>query len=200
MVPAAVKRHGAIEAVVIGGSAGSIAVLGEILPGLPASFPSVLVVVHVPPFPPSHLSNIFGPRCAMRVREADAFEPIEAGTVYFAPADYHLLVEPDRRCALSIEPPVHFSRPAIDVLFESAAEVYGPALVGMVLTGSSADGARGLAAIHAAGGVAVVQDPATAEVPVMPRSAIAAVPSARVVGSAALLAGLLSLEERANGT
>ncbi|HTV21174.1 MAG TPA: chemotaxis protein CheB, partial [Polyangiaceae bacterium] len=158
-------RHAsqAVEAVVIGGSAGSVGALGELLPGLPADFPPVLIVVHVLPTSPNPLGNLFAPRCALRVASVEPGEPIERGTLYFAPADYHLLVESDRRCALSIEPPVLFSRPAIDVLFESAADVYGPALAGVILTGASSDGALGLRAVHARGGRTFVQDPQTAE-------------------------------------
>ena len=193
MVSAALSARRAIEAVVIGGSAGAVSALGELLPGLPSGFPPVLIVVHVPTSKPSLLAGVFAPRCAMRVREAEAFEPIERGSVYFAPADYHLLVEPDRRCSLSIEPPVHFSRPAIDVLFESAADVYGAGLVGIVLTGASGDGAQGLLAIHAAGGLTMVQDPATARASIMPRAAISIVPAARVLPLSALLAELRSL-------
>jgi two-component system, chemotaxis family, protein-glutamate methylesterase/glutaminase len=193
MVPAALSTRRRIEAVVIGGSAGSVAALGRLLPGLPAGFPPVLVVVHVPPSSASLWVDLFATRCAMRVCEAEAFEPIERGSIYFAPADYHLLVEPDHRCALSVEPPLHFSRPAIDVLFESAADVYGAGLVGVVLTGASGDGAEGLRAVHAAGGVALVEDPAAAEVQTMPRAALHAVPSARVLSLATVLAELLSL-------
>jgi two-component system chemotaxis response regulator CheB len=192
MVQAALTSS-AIEAVVIGGSAGSVSALGQILPGLPARFPPVLVVVHVPPSSSSLWVELFAARCSMRVCEAEAFEPIERGSIYFAPADYHLLVEPDRRCALSVEPPVHFSRPSIDVLFESAADVFGRGLVGVVLTGASADGAQGLLAIHAGGGHAFVQDPVTAEVGAMPRAARAAVPGSRVLTLSELLAELRML-------
>jgi two-component system chemotaxis response regulator CheB len=127
------------------------------------------------------------------VANVEPGEPIERGKLYFAPADYHLLVEPDRRCALSIEAPVHFSRPAIDVLFESAADVYGAALVGVILTGASSDGALGLRAVHARGGRTFVQDPTTAESPVMPAAALAAVPDARVVSIPGLLSELCAL-------
>lgn len=185
MVPAArIGARSPVEAVVVGGSAGSVAALGHILPALPAQFPAVLVVVHVLPSAPSLLAELFRPRCAMRVQEAEAFETIEGGTIYFAPADYHLLVEPNRRCSLSIEPPVHFSRPSIDVLFESAAEAYGSTLLGLILTGASADGSLGLKAIDAAGGLTFVQDPYTADCDVMPRAALAAVPGANVVSLA----------------
>jgi two-component system, chemotaxis family, protein-glutamate methylesterase/glutaminase len=195
MVPTVVSPGARqVEAVVIGGSAGSVAVLGELLPGLPADFPPVLIVVHVLPSSPSLLASLFAPACALRVVEAEPGAPIERGCVYFAPADYHLLVEPGHRCALSIEPPVLFSRPAIDVLFDSAADVYKRALVGVVLTGASADGAEGLAAIVRQGGRAIVQDPATAESKVMPSAALAAVPGARVVPLSAMLAELRALE------
>ena len=193
MVSAALRSDArVIEAVVIGGSAGSVAALGQVLPGLPSEFPPVLIVVHVLPSSPSLLAQLFRPRCAMRVREPEAFEPIERGTIYFAPADYHLLVEPSRRCALSIEPPVRFSRPAIDVLFESAASVYGAGLIGVVLTGASADGAQGLRAIDAARGLTIVQDPSTAEHDVMPQAALAAVPGTKVVSLSALTTELCS--------
>ncbi|HEX3343613.1 MAG TPA: chemotaxis protein CheB [Polyangiaceae bacterium] len=188
-----VSRERAVQAVVIGGSAGSVSALGEILPGLPERFPAVLVVVHLPPSQPSLLAELYAPRCAMRVREAEPFDPIERGTVYIAPADYHLLVERDARCALSVGPAVNFSRPSIDVLFESAADAFGPGLVGVVLTGASGDGARGLSAIHARGGRALVEDPETAEVNAMPRAALAAVPTARVLSVPRILAELCLL-------
>lgn len=182
-----------IRAVVIGGSAGSVTALGEILPRLPADFPPVLVVVHVMRSHPSLLAELYAARCAMRTKEAEAFEPILPGVIYFAPADYHLLVEPDLRCALSIEAPVLFSRPAIDVLFESAASAYGTGLVGVVLSGASTDGADGLLAIHRAGGRTMIQDPSTAETRVMPQAALEAVSSSRVLGPSGLAAELVAL-------
>lgn len=182
-----------VEAVVIGGSAGSVTALAAILPELPATFPAVLVVVHVLPSAPSRLPAVFS-HCAMRVTEAEPGLRVERGTIYFAPSDYHLLVERDRRCALSIEPPVHFSRPSIDVLFETAAIAYGPRLAGVLLTGASRDGADGLARIHAAGGLAIVQDPKTAEADVMPRAGIAALPTATVVPLPSIARRLLALE------
>ena len=196
MVPAALKAsHSRIEAVVIGGSAGSVGALGELLPGLPADFLPVMVVVHVLATSTIPLSDVFTRRCAVRVTEAESGAPIERGCVYFAPSDYHLLIEPSRRLALSIEPPVHFSRPAIDVLFESAADVYGPALAGVVLTGANQDGALGLRAIADRGGRAIVQDPATAQVSIMPAAALAAVPGANVLDLQGVLAELCALEQ-----
>lgn len=181
MVPTSRVDSPGIEAVVIGGSAGAVVALGEILPGLPRECPPVLVVVHVPPSSPTLLPSIFSGRCAMRVRDPEPQERLERGTLYFAPPGYHLLIERDRRCALSVGPPVHYSRPSIDVLFESAAWAFGATLVGLVLTGANADGAAGLRAVHRAGGVALVQAPASAEIDVMPLAALAAVPTAHVV-------------------
>jgi two-component system chemotaxis response regulator CheB len=193
MVPASLTAPRPLEAVVIGGSAGAISALGQLLPSLPAGFPPVLVVVHIPASSPSLLVDVFAPRCAMRVCEAAPGEPIARGSVYFAPADYHLLVEPDRRCALSIDPPVHFSRPSIDVLFESAARAYGAGLAGVVLSGASRDGEAGLRAVHAAGGLAFVQEPGEAETAEMPKAALAGVPDARVLCLANMLAALRAL-------
>lgn len=187
--------HPPVEAVVIGGSAGSVSVLGELLPALPADFPPVLIVVHILSSSPNPLGHLFAPRCALRVASVEPGEPLERGALYFAPADYHFLVELDRRCALSIEPPVHFSRPAIDVLFESAADAYGPALAGVILTGASSDGALGLRAVHERGGRTFVQDPATAECSIMPAAALAAVPEAHVASLDGLVAALSNLEQ-----
>lgn len=168
------------EAVVIGASAGAVEALSALLPGLPETFPlPVMVVVHLPPDRPSGLAELFRVRCRVAVREAEDKEPLAPGTVYFAPPDYHLLVEPDRRLSLSSEEPVQYSRPSIDVLFESAADVYGPGLIGVVLSGANSDGAKGLAAIQAAGGRALVQRPDLAQVATMPRAALDACPGAR---------------------
>jgi two-component system chemotaxis response regulator CheB len=189
-----VEAHvSAIDAIVIGGSAGAVTTLGEILPRLPRDVPPVLIVVHVLPYTPSLLPEVFAPRCTMRVIEADPSLAIESGTIYFAPADYHLLVERSRVCALSIEAPVLFSRPSIDVLFESAAEAFGPRVAGVILTGASSDGAQGLRAIARQGGMTFVQDPKTAEARTMPEAALAAVPHARVLNVADLVASLVEL-------
>lgn len=170
------------SAIVIGASAGAIDALSILLPVLPAGYPHpILVVVHVPAEKKNTLAELFTARCRIAVKEAEDKEEIRAGTVYFAPADYHLLVEPDFTLALSSDEPVLYSRPAIDVLFESAADAYGSRLTGIVLTGASSDGALGLRAVCAAGGAAIVQAPETAENHAMPRAALAACPSARVL-------------------
>jgi two-component system chemotaxis response regulator CheB len=108
------------------------------------------------------------------VVEAEDKMALEAGIVYLAPADYHLLVEERGRLALSVDPPVRSARPSIDVLFETAADAYGAALLGVLLTGASADGADGLARVKALGGRAIVEDPSTAECRTMPAAGLAA--------------------------
>lgn len=171
-----------IEAVVIGVSAGAIEALSVLLPVLPANYGlPILIVIHLPPDRDSIVAELFQAKCKVRVKEAEATEPIEAGTVYLAPPDYHLLVEQNRCLTLSADEPVLFSRPSIDVLFESAADAYGPNLLGIVLTGANTDGAQGLRAICAAGGTAIVQDPNTALAPAMPEAAIKACPAAHVM-------------------
>jgi len=162
-----------IEAVVIGASAGGVEALGTLLPALPAGYRlPVVCILHLPADRESRLAELFGERLPLPVREAADKQPIEPGTVYFAGAGYHLSVERDFTFSLSCEPPVHFARPAIDVLMESSADAYGPGLVGILLTGANQDGAAGMAAIHAGGGLTVVQDPDDAQVATMPQSAI----------------------------
>jgi two-component system chemotaxis response regulator CheB len=132
----------------------------------------------------------------MKVVEAEDKQAIEAGTVYVAPPGYHLLVEKDRSLSLSNEEEVHYSRPSIDVLFESAADAYGDKLVGIVLTGANDDGAAGLRAVVEAGGTAIVQQPALAYSPVMPQAALRACPAAQVMSLDMIATWLTSL---ANG-
>lgn len=169
-------------AIVIGGSAGSIEALSKVLPALPGDFPvPILVVVHLPPDKDSVIANLFRDKCALSVHEARDKEPIEHGSVYFAPPDYHLQIETDRHISLSYDEPRLFSRPSIDVLFESAADVYGDQLIGIILSGGNSDGAQGLKTILAEGGFALVQSPGDAQTTAMPEAAIEACPTAEVV-------------------
>jgi two-component system chemotaxis response regulator CheB len=164
---------GRVDAVVIGASAGGIEALTVLLPALPAGLrPPVFVVLHLPRDRPSVLVEIFTPKCAVPIREAEDKESVMAGTVYFAPNNYHLLVDNGPQLALSADDPVHHSRPSIDVLFESAIEIYNDRLLGIILSGANEDGAAGLAAIHDAGGITVVQSPQTARAPHMALSAL----------------------------
>jgi two-component system chemotaxis response regulator CheB len=162
-----------IDAVVIGASAGGIEALTVLLPALARGLrPPVFVVLHLPRDRPSILADIFAKKCAVPVREAEDKEMVTSGTVYFAPNDYHLLVDPGPQLALSADDPVHHSRPSVDVLFESAADVYKDRLLGIILTGANEDGATGLAAVLDAGGVTIVQRPDTALAPLMALSAL----------------------------
>jgi two-component system chemotaxis response regulator CheB len=129
-------------------------------------------VLHLPRDKPSLLVEIFAPKCALPVREAQDKEPVAPGTVYFAPSNYHLLLDSGPQTALSADDPVHHCRPSIDVLFESAVDIYGNRLAGIILTGANEDGSVGLAAIHDRGGVTVVQQPETAHSPQMALSAL----------------------------
>jgi two-component system chemotaxis response regulator CheB len=162
-----------IEAVVIGGSAGGVDALIQLLPTLPAEYDlPVVCILHLPSDRESRLAELFDERLPLPVREAADKGSIEPGTVYFAGAAYHLSVEQDRTFSLSCEPPVHYARPAIDVLMASCADTWGPGLVGILLTGANHDGADGMAQIRDRGGFTVVQDPLDAQVGVMPMEAI----------------------------
>lgn len=166
-------RSRAFELVAFGASAGGIEVLYGLLAALPKKFSAaVMIVVHLPPDTPSYLVQSFSHRCALPVIEPDAGERILAGRVYVSPPGYHLMVESDRTVALSTDPAVRFSRPSIDVMFESAAWVYRERLLAILLSGANEDGVRGLEAVRAMGGVAWVQSPETASSPEMPRAAI----------------------------
>jgi two-component system chemotaxis response regulator CheB len=162
-----------IEAVVIGASAGGVDALLHLLSGLPDHFSlPVVTVLHLPESRDSRLAEIFRHKLPVEVREAADKDAIAPATVYFAGAGYHLFVERDRSFALSCEAPVNYSRPSIDLLMASAADAYGPALAGILLTGANHDGAEGLARIGERGGLTVVQDPEEAQVATMPEAAI----------------------------
>lgn len=158
---------------VIGASAGGVSALQLALAALPPTLSCpVLVVLHLPRDRPSRIAELLDPVCALEVREAEDKQPLQAGTVTFAPPDYHLLVEDTASIALSMDEPVLFSRPAIDPLFESAAAVFGGAVLAILLTGASSDGSEGVAAVREAGGQAWLQCPDDAEASLMPASAL----------------------------
>ena len=161
------------RAVVVGGSAGALDVLRAIVRALPAVIPCpVVVVIHLPAHS-SGLAELLAADTSLTVKQAEDKEPLVASVIYIAPPSYHLLIESSATFALSVDPPVHHSRPAIDVLFETARDVYGPHLIGVLLSGASEDGAAGLQEIHAAGGTTIVQAPLSAEVAIMPAAALA---------------------------
>jgi two-component system chemotaxis response regulator CheB len=161
------------DAVALGASAGGVEALQTLVRCLRADFgAALLVVLHLPPDRPSALPELLARDCVLPVAEAVDKQPVQPGAVVLAPPNYHLLVEPERTLALSIDPPVLYSRPAIDLLFESAAVAYGPRLLALVLTGASSDGAAGAAAVRRHGGRVWVQDPAEATMPAMPTAAL----------------------------
>ena len=177
----------AADLVAIGASAGGVDALLTLFQGLPSPLRApVVIVLHLPPGQDSRLVDVFAMRLRLPVEEARPHAPIQAGHVYFAPPGYHLLVEADRSFSLSCDPPVLYSRPSIDVLFESCAEALGDRLAGMLLTGANEDGARGLARIHARGGLTAVQDPAEAAHPTMPSAALRLAPADFVLPLAGL--------------
>lgn len=162
----------AFKLVVIGASLGGLHAVAALLGGLPASFAlPVVIVQHRHRESEASLEAVLQRASEIPVCEIEDKQEIRPGTACLAPADYHLMVEPGT-FALSTDAPVLYARPSIDVLFESAADVYGHQVIGIVLTGASSDGAEGLAAIKAAGGLTVVQEPATAECAVMPAAAL----------------------------
>ena len=170
----------AYDIVVIGTSWGGLAALRTIITGLPPHFDIPTVVVqHRHRDSDTMLARFLQEHTRLRVCELEDKQVIEPGRVFIAPANYHLLVE-SGHFALSVEAPVRYSRPSIDVAMTSAADAYRHHAVGVVLTGANGDGAEGLRRIADAGGMAVVQDPASAEVPTMPQAALRWVPTARV--------------------
>ena len=161
------------EIVVVGTSYGGLSALQILLPALAADFPLPVVVVQHRGKDTDNLCEFLQRHSALPLTEPNDKAAIAPGRIYLAPRDYHLLIERDG-FALSTEAPVGYARPSVNVLFESAAEVYREHVVGVILTGANADGARGLAKIKAYGGRAVVEDPASAESRGMPQAAIAA--------------------------
>jgi two-component system chemotaxis response regulator CheB len=185
------------DVVVIGASWGGLRALERILGGLDAGFPvPVLVVQHREAGADDDLlARLLDSHTPLRVTDAEDKTPLAPGTVLLAPPGYHVLVTDDGCAELSVDEPVQFSRPSIDVLFESAADAYGPRVLGVLLTGSNTDGAAGLEAIQRGGGFTVVQDPESAERPEMPRAALA-----RITPDAVLaLDDIVSLLRRACG-
>ncbi|MFZ3282755.1 chemotaxis protein CheB [Pseudomonas sp.] len=162
-----------IEAIVVGASAGGVEALLSLLGPLRQGFVlPIIVVLHLPEERRSQLAEVFARRLMLPVEEATDKQDIAPGTVYFATPGYHLSVEQDRSLSLSLEERVHYSRPSIDYLFESAADAYGESLAAVLLTGANHDGARGLAQVKRRGGLTIVQDPEEAQVATMPLAAL----------------------------
>lgn len=163
------------EAVVIGVSAGGMEALRSMLSSLPGDYTLPLIIVqHMHPNSDNFLAYYLNENCPLTVKEAEEKERLKAGIVYIAPPNYHLMIEEDRTFSLSITESINHARPSIDVLFETAADVFGSKLIGIILTGANSDGSLGLKRVKERGGLTIVQDPATAEVESMPRAAITA--------------------------
>jgi len=181
LIPPAELKARHLEMVAIGGSAGAVEALQILLSDLTTRLsPTVVVVLHLPSHAKGILPELLASPTRPPMKVAEDKEPILPGHVYFASAGYHLLVEAGGSFALSVDEPVHYSRPSIDVLFETVAEAYGRRAMGVILSGANSDGAAGLQAIVEAGGLAVVQTPSSAEVATMPEAALRACPQACV--------------------
>ncbi|MCF5706261.1 chemotaxis protein CheB [Pseudomonas syringae] len=163
-----------VEAIVVGASAGGVEALLRIFSGLRPGFSlPILTVLHLPDDRRSQLASVFQNRLSIPVKEADDKETIVPGTLYFAPSGYHLSIEADRSLSLSQEDRVFYSRPSIDILFDSASDAYGERLAGVLLTGANNDGAQGLLQIKKYRGFTVIQDPRQAQASTMPEAALA---------------------------
>jgi two-component system chemotaxis response regulator CheB len=166
---------GTYEAVVIGTSSGGLDALTMVLSLLSNTFAfAVIIVQHMHPHSDDFLARHLHEKCRFPVQQAEEKEPITPGVVYTAPANYHLLIEVDKTFSLSIAERVNYARPSVDVLFETAADVYGAQLIGVILTGANNDGSQGLKTIKECGGLTIVQDPTTAGADSMPKAAIEA--------------------------
>lgn len=162
-----------VKIVVIGGSAGSLEVLFRLLPLLTKNLSvPILIILHRRSTADSSLSDLLGSKTTLPLQEADDKDQILPGNIYLAPSDYHLLVENDFTLSLDYSEKVNFSRPSLDVTFETVADVYGRSAVGIILSGANEDGTAGLQAIKKAGGLVIAQDPETAQMPVMPQNVI----------------------------
>jgi two-component system chemotaxis response regulator CheB len=185
------------EAIVIGVSWGGMQAVKQILPRLPKNFKlPVIIVQHISPGAGNDWIELLDNMCGIKVKEADEKEKITAGIAYIAPAGYHLLIENDSTFSLSLDERVNYARPSVDVLFECAADVFAEKTIGIILTGLNSDGAKGLKRIKDSGGVAIVQDPTTAESGEMPHAALKATVADYVLPLDKIAGVLIDLEQQ----
>ena len=185
------------EAIVIGVSSGGMNALKIISSSLPVHFNlPIIIVQHLSAHSDSHWIKLLNEKSRLNVKEADEKEKIEKGNIYIAPPNYHLLIEKDKTFSLTIDERVNFARPSIDVLFESAAEAYKNKLIGIVLTGSNSDGTKGIKRIKDCGGLAIIQDPNTADSEYMPKSAIAAIKPDYIVSLEEIVELLIKIDQQ----
>ncbi len=182
------------KAIVIGASAGALEAVTTLLEPLPEDYAlPIIIVIHLPPDKDSIMARLLDEKCAITVKEAEDKEPIQKAHAYLAPPDYHLQIEKNYSFSLSVEDPILYSRPSIDVLFETAADAYREDLCGVILTGANSDGTKGLVAIMGNGGKGYIQDPKEAYAATMPRAAKKACPKAIVLPLDKLAKTLLDL-------
>ena len=185
------------EAIVIGVSSGGMKALKFLSSSLPIHFGiPIIIVQHLSAQSDSHWIHLLNEKSQLNVKEADEKEKITKGYIYIAPPNYHLMIEKDQTFSLTIDERVNFARPSIDVLFESAAEVFKNKLIGIVLTGSNSDGTNGIIRIKKYGGLAIIQDPTTAESEYMPKSAIAAIIPDHVLSLEKIIELLLKIDQK----
>jgi len=188
------KIASSCKLLVIGGSAGSLEVILKLLPRLRENLDlAIAIVLHRKSGGDYALSDLLASRTQLPVKDIEDKQPLEKGCIHVAPPDYHLLFEKDNTLSLDYSEKVNYSRPSIDVSFESASEIFGPGLACLLLSGANADGAKGLAAVKAAGGIVIVQNPGTAESPFMPQQAILNVDVDRVLDAKDMAAFINSL-------
>jgi two-component system chemotaxis response regulator CheB len=185
------------EAIVVGVSSGGMNAMKVMFSLLPKDFNTPIIIVqHIGAHSDSRWIIILNDKSNLPIKEADEKEKIEDGNVYIAPPNYHLLIEKERTFSLTVDERVNYSRPSIDVLFESAADAYADKLIGIILTGSNNDGTNGIKRVIECGGLAIIQNPETAESAYMPKSAIAAVKPDYVLSLEAIAELLIKLDKQ----
>lgn len=187
------------QSIVIGVSSGGLNAMKYMFSFLPKSFKIPIVIVqHLSPRTDGHWIKILNEKSNIVIKEADEKEKILPGFVYIAPPNYHLLIEKDYSFSLTIDERVNFARPSIDVFFESAAEVYNKSLIGIILTGSNNDGSKGIKRIKECGGLTIIQDPATAESPFMPASALKTIKPDYILSLEEIIKLLVKIDKQKN--
>ena len=185
------------EAIVIGVSLGGMKAMKIMFSHLPNGFKTPIIIVqHISAHSDSQWIQLLNETYTIDIKEADEKEKIENGKVYFAPPNYHLLIEKNKTFSLTIDERVNYARPSIDVLFESAAEAYKNKVIGIILTGSNSDGTNGIKRIQKCGGLAIVQDPKTAEAAYMPISAISAIQPDYILSLEDIIKLLIKLDKQ----
>jgi two-component system chemotaxis response regulator CheB len=187
-------NHAAFDVVAMASSAGGLTALSQVLSNLPAGFPAaILIVQHLDPHHPSLMAEILGRRTSLPVHQAVDGETLRGSTIFIAPPDQHLLVNPDGEISLTRSELVHFVRPSADLLFESVAATFKDRSIAVVLTGTGRDGSMGVQAVKKMGGVVIVQDQSSSEFSGMPEASIATGAVDRILPLGQIAAALVQL-------